>query len=461
LTAPAQAAERRGAREVIAALGQPNVAVMFALGFSSGLPFMLIGNTLGLWLTDEGFKPSTVGFLSAAGLAYILKFLWGPLVDRIALPLVGRLGRRRSWMLTTQLLLAAGLICMGLADPKAHFVLLAAATLATAIAAATQDCAIDAWRIEISDDAQQLGLLTSTASLGFRTALLASESLILFLATAVGWRTAYMAYGGVMIIGLAATLFAREPERADAALRALTASEQGSLWQGLYDAIIGPFVAFFEKHGWAMGAMILGLITLYHLSDYLRGPMVNPYYAALGIPKTTIGAVRAVVSWPAAMIGIAIGGAVVIRWGVVRSLLLGAVLQPIDVAAYAVLGWHGGDFSLLRAGPINLTAFETVMAMDSIVMGFAGVVLVAYMSSLTNLGYTATQFALLTSASVWVGKMLKLTSGVVVEWLEPGRTVVQAFALFQLVAAAIGLPALMLCVVLALRPRPAPTGRAT
>ena len=133
-------------------------AVMFAPGLSSGLPFMLVGNTLGFWLTDDGFKPSTIGFLSAAGLAYIFKFVWGVVVDRIPIPLLSPLGRRRSWMLLTQVLVAAGLIVMALADPKAHFALMAVATVATAIAAATQDCAIDAWRIEAADDGAELGL---------------------------------------------------------------------------------------------------------------------------------------------------------------------------------------------------------------------------------------------------------------------------------------------------------------
>ena len=187
--------------------------------------------------------------------------------------------------------------------------------------------------------------------------------------------------------------------------------------------MVGPFIAFFRRHGLAMGATMLALITAYHLCDYLRGPMMNPYYATLGISKLTIAGVRSVVSLPASFFGIALGGLVVLRIGVMRSLVLGACLQPLAVAAFAVLGWHGGDFTLVRLGPLDITAFEVVMAQDSIIMSFAGVVLTAYMSSLITLGYTATQFALLASASVWIGKTLKLFSGTVVEALEPGRTV--------------------------------------
>lgn len=452
----AAAAPRRGAREVIAALGQPKVAVMFALGFSSGLPFMLIGNTLGFWLADDGFKPSTIGFLSAAGLAYVFKFAWGVVVDRIPVPVLGRLGRRRGWMLLTQLLVAGGLVAMALADPRGHFALMAVATVATAIAAATQDCAIDAWRIEAADNGEELGLLTSTAALGYRVALWGSEAAILVLAASAGWGVAYAVFGGAMGIGMVATLLAKESPRADAVLETLAAGERSQPWRAPVDAVAGPFIAFFRRHGLAMGATMLALITAYHLCDYLRGPMMNPYYATLGIPKVTIAGVRSAVSLPASFVGIALGGAATLRFGVMRSLVLGAFLQPIAVAAFAVLGWHGGDFTLARLGPLDITAFEVVMAQDSIIMSFAGVVLTAYMSSLISLGYTATQFALLASASVWIGKLLKLTSGAVVEALEPGRTVPHAYAVFQLVAAAIGLPAIVVCLVVAFRRPPSP-----
>ncbi|HWA63754.1 MAG TPA: MFS transporter, partial [Caulobacteraceae bacterium] len=305
--------------------------------------------------------------------------------------------------------------------------------------------------IESAADADELGLLTAAGSLGYRMALFCTEAAILILALKVGWASAYGVFAAAMAVGVAATLLAREPARADAALADLSSSEQAHPLRAAWDAVAGPFVAFFLRHGLAAGALMLAMITLYHLCDYMRGPMVNPYYAALGIPKTTIAAVRAAISLPASLAGIALGGLVSARIGVLRTLVLGALLQPFAVAAFAVLGWHGGDFDLGAMGPLHITAFEAVMAFDSVAMSLSGVALVAYMSSLTSLGYTATQFALLTSAMVWSGKTLKAFSGVIVEALQPGRSLLDAYALFYLLSGAVGLPAIVVCMVLAAR----------
>jgi len=182
--------------------------------------------------------------------------------------------------------------------------------------------------------------------------------------------------------------------------------------------------------------------------------MSNPYYKALGISKPTIAAVRATIGLGGSLAGIALGGAASLRLGNFRTLILGAVLQPIGVAAFALLAWRGGDWTLISAGPVTLTGFETIMAFDSLVMAFSGVALVAFMSTLTSLGYTATQYALLTSALTWTGKTLKGFSGVIVDDLQQGRTLLEAYGLFYLLSAAIGVPAIVLCLILAYR-RPA------
>ena len=200
---------------------------------------------------------------------------------------------------------------------------------------------------------------------------------------------------------------------------------------------------------------MLGMITLYHLCDYMRGPMSNPYYKALRHRQAHHRAVRAAIGLAAAPSS-ASRSAALRRCGsaTCATLIVGAILQPIAIGAFALLGWHGGDFALLAAGPLRLTAFEAIMAFDSLAIGFSGVALVAYMSTLTSLGYTATQYALLTSALAWTGKTLKGFSGVIVEALQQGRGLLDAYALFYLLSAALGLPAILLCLILAMR-RPA------
>ena len=203
---------RRSAVEVLAELRRPKVAVMLALGFSSGLPFLLTGNTLGYWLRDEGASLKAIGFLSWVGLAYTFKVLWAPL----DVPLLGRLGRRRGWMLLAQLLAAAGLAGMATLGQARGLVAIGAFALVAAFASATQDTVIDAWRIEAADDADEQGLLASAYQLGYRAAMLATDALILAVAARIGWAHSYLVYAAAMLVGVAATSFAIEPARAEA-----------------------------------------------------------------------------------------------------------------------------------------------------------------------------------------------------------------------------------------------------
>jgi PAT family beta-lactamase induction signal transducer AmpG len=216
------------------------------------------------------------------------------------------------------------------------------------------------------------------------------------------------------------------------------------LWTltGIQEAIIGPFSAFFRTHGVA-AFLMLAMISLYRLPDFIMGPMANPFYHDLGIGKDMVGAVRGSVGLAASILGIAAGGLFALRFGQVRTLIAGAILQPIAVASFALLALKGGHLSL----------FSAVMGLDSFAMSFAGVALVAYMSSLTSLGYTATQYALLTSTYAWVGKFLKGFSGAAVEGLEQGHGLMGAYAIFFVAAGAIGLPALVICLILVRRPQ--------
>lgn len=418
---------------------QPRTAVMLLLGFSSGLPFLLVGNTFGFWLRDEGTSLTAIGLLSGVGLAYSLKFLWAPLIDRVRAPLFGFLGRRRGWMALSQVVAALGLGAMAATGTAGGPTLLGLAALVVAFASATQDIVIDAWRIENAASPQELGLLTSAATFGYRVALLATDALILIVADHVGWKAAYVLYGGLMAVGLAATFWAEESANADAAL-----DSRGGLWslKGISDAVAGPFVAFFKTHGW-IALLMLAAIALYRLPDFVMGPMCNPFYHDLGLSKTLVGEVRGSIGLIASFIGIAAGGAATLKLGNMRALILGGVLQAASIAAFALLAWQGPGLPL----------FSAVMAADSFATSFAGVVLVAYMSSLTSLGYTATQYALLASAYTMAGKILKTMSGFAIDTLKTDLGLLDAYGVFFVTAGLIGLPAIFLFLLLAWRLR--------
>ena len=428
---------KRTAMEVLRELRQPKVAVTLALGFSSGLPFLLTANTLGYWLRDEGTGLKAIGFISWVGLAYSLKWLWSPVVDRVDLPLLGRLGRRRGWMAFAQILVAAGLVGIAIVGPKGPggLTVIGAFALLTAFASATQDIAIDAWRIEAASDSDEQGLLSSAAALGYRAAIIAADALILAVAARIGWPGAYVAYGAAMSIGLVATWFALEPARAQAALKA-----QAPLWnpRGFFDAVVGPFVDFFAQHK-ALGFLMLIAIATYRLPDFVMGPMYTPYYVDLGLTKDTVAAVRGSIGLVGALAGVAIGGLSAVRLGLFPTLIAGALLQGLGTASFALLALHPG----------NAPVFGAVMGGDNFVQGYAGVALIAYMSSLTSLGYTATQYALLSSAYALLGKFLKGFSGAIVEALTKTYGQMPAYEIAFVGAGLIAIPALVLFLILA------------
>jgi MFS transporter, PAT family, beta-lactamase induction signal transducer AmpG len=431
-------ASRRRKRDVIASLSQPKVAVMLMLGFSSGLPFLLTGNTLGFWLRDEGTTLQAIGFLSWVGLAYSLKFLWAPVIDRLDAPIFGRFGRRRSWMIVSQLLVAAGLVGLSLHGPKAGLAGVGALALVVAFASATQDIVVDAWRIEAATDSDELGLLSAAYQLGYRAALLVTDALILIAANHLGWPIAYSTMAVLMAIGVGASVVAVEPQRAKLAFEA--DANTSPLWsmRGFLDAVVGPFAQFIRVYGW-LALLMFAMISLYRLPEFVMGPMANPYYHDLGLSKDVVGAVRGSIGLIASLLGIAAGGFSAVRFGYMRTLILGVIVQSLVIAAFAILAYTGPQFRV----------FGAVMAADNFGIGFAGVALVTYMSSLTSLGYTATQYALLTSAYAYVGKFTKGFSGVMVEWLASGRTLLEGYALFFIGAGLLGIPALILCIVLA------------
>ena len=425
-------------RDVLRSLGDRKVAVMLLLGFSSGLPFFLTGNTLGYWLRDAGTALSAIGFISWVGLAYSLKFLWAPIIDRVDAPIVGRLGRRRSWMLVSQLVVALGLLGMAMTGLSAGLATLGALALLVAFSSSTQDIVVDAWRIEAAEDGNELGLLSSAYQLGYRIAILITEALILIVANHFGWPIGYLTMALLMTVGVGATLFAIEPRRIAPAVRSGAAIAPLTTLRGLTDAVVSPFVEFFRAHG-SLALLMLAMISFYQLPDYISGPMYNPYYHDLGLSKDVVGGVRAAVGTIATIVGIAAGGISAVRFGYLRTLIAGVTIKSIVIANFAMLAWVGPDVRL----------FGVVMFADNFGIGFAGVALVTYMSTLTSVGYTATQYALLSSTYTYVGKLSKGFSGLMVEHFAAGRTLLDGYALFFITAGLLGLPALALCLVLA------------
>lgn len=447
----AEAAPRKaaGATDVLKALGRGRVLITLLIGLGSGLPFMLVGNTLGIWLREGGTELAAIGFISWVGLAYSLKFLWAPVIDRVDVPLLGRLGRRRGWLLLSQIAVGLSLIAMALIGPEGGLTLLGAAALATAFSAATQDIVADAWRIESAENDEDQGLLTSAFQLGYRAAILAGNALILFVASGIGWNGAYGLYGAAMGIAVAATLFAKEP--VDRRTLAQVTGQVSLLTpRGLFDAIVGPFVTFLKTHG-AAAILMLAAISLYRLPDFVMGPMIGPFYTDLGLTKETIGAMRLSVGLIASLLGIAAGGLFAVRFGFGKTLLLGALIGPMSNLGYTVMAVVG----------LSTPVFGGVLFVENFSEGFAGAALVAYMASLTSIGYTATQYALLSSFYALLGKFLKGLSGVAVEGLEQGRPLMEAYALFFAGTAAVGIPAMLLCWLLLRRHKTAPPTRTT
>ena len=336
---------------------------------------------------------------------------------------------------------------MGGRVAQAGLVAIGAFALLVAFSSATQDIVVDAWRIEAAETSEELGLLSSAYQLGYRGALLATDALILISANHLGWPISYGLCAVAMGVGLFGTLKAIEPFRDDGGVD--QKAHAAALWtpRGFFDAVVGPFVAFFATYGW-LALLMLAMISLYRVPEFVMGPMANPFYHDLGLSKDVVGSVRATVGLAGSLLGIAAGGLCALRFGHMRALIVGAVLQGLVIAAFAVLAFAGRDVAV----------FASIMAVDSFGVSFAGVALVTYMSSLTSLGYTATQYALLSSTYAYLGKFLKGFSGLIVEHLAQGRGLMQAYAIFFVCAGAIGVPALILCLFLA-RAQPATRAR--
>ena len=408
---------------------EPASLRMLSLGFSAGLPLLLVLGTLSFWLREAGIDRTTIGYLSWVGLAYAFKWVWAPLVDRLPIPLLTRrLGRRRSWLLLSQIAIMLGLVAMSFNDPKVALSPVVWGALAVAFGSATQDIALDAFRIESADMDRQAALAAAYQT-GYRLAMIWAGAGVLWIAARsevagapgyqhAAWHTAYLVMAASMLPGLLTVLFSPEPAR-----RALPAAKNAMDW--LRGALVEPFADFLGRYRW-QAVLILSLIATYRISDVVMGIMANPFYVDMGYTKDEVAAVTKIYGVIMTLLGAFIGGVLAMRLGIMRVLMLGAVLSAASNLLFATLSARGHD--------VNALIF--VISADNLSSGIASAAFIAYLSSLTNVNYSATQYALFSSMMLLLPKFLAGYSGRYVDAF--------GYSNFFVATAWLGLPVLLL-----------------
>ena len=407
---------------------------MFFLGFSAGLPLLLVLGTLGFWLREAGIDRSTIGYLSWVALFYAGKWLWAPLVDRVPiLFLTKRLGRRRSWLLVAQAIIIFGLIGMATTDPKQNLEPIVWFALLVAFGSATQDIALDAFRIE-SAKAQYQAALAASYQTGYRLAMIWAGAGALWLAAraetttgiylAEAWQFSYLCMALSISVGVVTTLLSPEPQ-------AVLLPKARSAGQWLQQTLIEPFADFISRYRW-QAFLILGLIAIYRISDVVMGIMANPFYVDMGYTKDEVAAVTKVFGVIMTLVGAFLGGLLTMRFGVMRVLFLGGVLSAASNLLFAWLSTRGHD----------LNGLVWVISSDNLSSGIASAAFIAYLSSLTNVQYSATQYALFSSMMLLLPKWLAGFSGVYVDTF--------GYEHFFIATSLIGIPVLIL-ITLAIR----------
>lgn len=412
---------------------KPATLRMLFLGFSSGLPLLLVLGTLGFWLRESGVDLKTIGFMSWVGLCWGMKWLWAPLVDRLKLPFLTKmLGRRRAWLSLAQVALMVSLALLAFTDPTKNVTSVVFLATATAFFGATQDIAIDAYRIESGTETEQAAFAAAYQT-GYRIAMIWSGAGALAIAGAFeasligGWRIAYLVMSASMLVGFVTTLLSPKEEQKVALEPVRSFSE----W--FYKAACMPFIDFFSRFGW-WALVVLALIATYRISDVVMGVMANPFYQDMGFTKQEVAAVSKVFGVIMTLLGAFIGGVVAMRIGVMKTLFAGALLSSATNLLFSLLAGIGHDLTFL---------IFTVSA-DNLAGGLASAAFVAYLSGLTNKAYSATQYALFSSVMLFLPKLLAGFSGLAVESI--------GYAHFFTATAALGIPVLFL-VVLAGRAR--------
>ena len=383
---------------------QPASLRMLFLGFAAGLPLLLVLGTLSFRLREAGIDRSTIGYLSWVGLAYAFKWVWAPLVDRLPIPyFTKRLGRRRSWLLLAQVMVILGLVGMAISDPRQTLGPVVWCALLVAVGSATQDIALDAFRIESAGPSHQAALAASYQT-GYRLAMIWAGAGVLWVAAWVqgdnsagyvqeAWQTAYMVMAASMAVGLFTVLISKEPVPA-----ALPPARNVREW--LQGALVEPFADFIKRYHW-QAVLILSLIAVYRISDVVMGIMANPFYVDMGYTKAEVATVTKVYGVLMTLLGAFVGGVMALRWGVMRILMLGAILSALSNLLFAWLSGHGHD----------VQALILVVSADNLSSGIASAAFIAYLSSLTNIQYSATQYALLSSMMLLLPKFIAGFSG--------------------------------------------------
>ena len=488
---------RRTWREAFATYASPSALALLLLGFAAGLPMVLVFSTLSVWLREAGVARETIGYASLIGLAYAFKWVWSPLLDQWRLPLLGRLGRRRSWLALSQLLVALGLVGMALFDPQTHLAWLIAVAVLVAFASATQDIALDAYRLEIAEDTHQAALAACYTT-GYRVAMLLATAGALFVAEGFGsvagaylypaWASTYLLFALLMLPGLFTTLWMKEPPvpvqtqqaaaryglthqlvsvlvlivllisvpamftqfyRSDVhgmllskvTLLDLFREDRAFLRAALYTVltllclsslgrrglapVLTPISDFIHRYRW-QALILLGLIATYRMSDTVMGVMANVFYIDLGFTKDQIASVSKLFGLVMTLFGAGVGGLLIVRFGILPILFLGGLASAATNLLFAMLSGMGP----------NLQMLVVTISVDNFSGGLATAAFVAYLSSLTNLQFSATQYALLSSIMLLLPRLIGGYSGVMVERL--------GYADFFLVTALIGIPTLLL-----------------
>ncbi len=416
-------------REALRLYLQPASLRMLALGFAAGLPLLLVLGTLSFRLREAGIDRSTIGYLSWVGLAYGVKWMWAPLVDRMPIPwLTRQLGRRRSWLLVSQLVIALGLVGMALNDPSQLLGPLVACALAVAIASATQDIALDAYRIESAEVNAQAALAASYQT-GYRLAMIWAGAGVLWVAAFAqgeqasgysqsAWQAAYLVMALSMLPGMGVVLASPEPVPAPFA-------PARNVAEWLRGAVLEPFADFWLRYRW-QAVLLLALIAVYRISDVVMGIMANPFYVDMGFTKSEVASVTKVYGVIMTLVGAFVGGLLAARLGVMRVLMLGAVLSALTNLLFVWLSGVGHD----------VQALVWVISADNLASGIASAAFIAYLSSLTNISYSATQYALLSSMMLLLPKFIAGFSGEFVD--------AHGYASFFTATAWLGLPVLLL-----------------
>lgn len=408
---------------------------MFLLGFSSGLPLLLVLGTLGFRLREAQVGLATIGFMSWVGLVYAMKWAWAPLVDHVRIPfLSGFFGRRRAWLLVAQAGLMTGLAAMAVIDPASQLPAMIGAALLTAFFSATQDIALDAYRIE-SAGVESQGVLAACYQFGYRIAMIWAGAGALAVAAGVAgvnatgynhhaWQVAYLAMAGSVLVGVGAVLFSPE-DTTGTKTQPVPVRERQGIAKKVQLLFWRPLLDFYRRYG-RQALVLLALVAVYRISDVVMGIMANPFYADMGFTKAEVALVTKVFGVIMTLAGTFIGGLVVLKLGVMKAMMLGAVLS----AATNLL------FSMLAGIGHSVTFLTLTVSADNLAGGLASSAFVAFLSGMTNREFSATQYALLSSVMLLLPKLVAGFSGTVVEGV--------GYSTFFIGTAVIGIPVIAL-----------------